>query len=348
MSDRLLLLLVMVLASILHVGLWLKGSGSVLSGDSHDIWLEGHRLAQGINPYARILGGDMLHNDNYPTYLPLAYLFTAALSHLGISSYEAVLAVWRPLSLVCHLGLAWMIHRAYAIRRSAWAGVVAAALLLFGRWGVYLIMSAQLEFAALLPLLLGIALQHRRPRISALLVGLSLSIKQIGLLLVPLLLILRCRAAASGPEMPRLRLSPLLGICLNALAWIGLIPLLISLPFLLTSPWGLFDSMAFSLTRLPMGHPDTGVAPILLFGVNGVRVVMAALMIGAWILYARGRLGFWGAASFCLLAWTQLNDVVFTQYYLWLLVAVLLAIAEALPPAAPSLARDHPLEGTAR
>jgi uncharacterized membrane protein len=196
-------------------------------------------------------------------------------------------------------------------------------------------MSAQLEFAALLPLVLGIALQHRRPRISALLVGLSLSIKQIGLLVVPLLLINRCRAAAPAPGTTPLRASPDLGICLKALGWISLIPLLISLPFLLSSPWGFLESMVFSLTRLPMGHPETGVAPILLFGMNGVRVVMAALIIGAWSLYAREQVGFWAAASFCLLALTQLNAVVFTQYYLWLLVAVLLAIAEALPPAAP-------------
>ncbi|CAK6687291.1 hypothetical protein BBFGKLBO_00184 [Synechococcus sp. CBW1107] len=341
MSHRLLLMLLLVLASILHVIIWSKGSDHVLSGDSHDIWLEGHRLFEGINPYARTLSGDMLHNDNYPTYFPLAYLFTAALSHLGLSSYEAVLAVWRPLSLLCHLGLAWMIYQAYALQRSGWAGVVAAALLLFGRWGVYLIMSAQLEFAALLPLVLGIALQHRRPRMSALLVGLSLAIKQIGVLIVPLLLINRCRAAAPAPEATPRRSIPDLVIGLKALTWISLIPLLISLPFLLSSPWGFLESMVFSLTRLPMGHPETGEAPILLFGMHGVRVVMAALIIGAWSLYARGQLRFWSAASFCLLALTQLNDVVFTQYYLWLLVAVLLAISEALPPATPSLARER-------
>jgi hypothetical protein len=32
-----------------------------------------------------------------------------------------------------------------------------------------------------------------------------------------------------------------------------------------------------------------------------------------------------------LLAFTQLNPVVFTQYYFWLLIAVLLALAESLP-----------------
>ncbi|WP_255518528.1 hypothetical protein [Synechococcus sp. CBW1107] len=41
---------------------------------------------------------------------------------------------------------------------------------------------------------------------------------------------------------------------------------------------------------------------------------------------------------------TQLNEVVFTQYYLWLLVAVLLAMAEALPSATPSLTRERALE----
>jgi hypothetical protein len=51
-----------------------------------------------------------------------------------------------------------------------------------------------------------------------------------------------------------------------------------------------------------------------------------------WWLYAKGRLAFWSASCVCLLAYTQLNPVVFTQYYLWLLVAVLMALAEGLHP----------------
>lgn len=152
------LLALLVLAICLHVSFWIKGDHESLSNDIHDIWMEGHRLSMGIDPYRRILGGDMRHNDDYPAYLPLAYLFSAALHGLGVRTFAGFMALWRPLSLVCHLGIGILIYRSFSIRGHVLLGFCAASLILLGRWSVYLVESSQLEFVAILPLLLAVLL----------------------------------------------------------------------------------------------------------------------------------------------------------------------------------------------
>lgn len=325
----------MALVVVLHVIVWLKGATHVLSGDAHDIWQEGVRIFQGQDPYARMLTGDMLHNDNYPTYLPLMYLFSAALNLLGIRSFEGFLAIWRPLSLVCHMGIGVLVYRAFRQRQTSMTGLVAAALVFFSRWSMYLVESAQLEFATIFSFMLAVALLARFPRRAGLLMGLSLSIKFIGILLLPLLLLRRERqtnamadAHRPSPSSASFQRSSMLRLSF----WVLLLPLLISLPFLIWNPGAFVESLAFSITRLPAGHPETGEAPVALFGLIGVRMLMGLLVALGWWLYAKGRLAFWSASCVCLLAYTQLNPVVFTQYYLWLLVAVLMALAEGLHP----------------
>lgn len=54
-------------------------------GDVYFIYLEGQRLTDGENPYARMLASDMLHNDKYASSLTGTYLAGAA----GITSAPA-------------------------------------------------------------------------------------------------------------------------------------------------------------------------------------------------------------------------------------------------------------------
>ena len=48
-------------------------------------WMDSARIANGVNPYERILGSDMIRNRDYPTYLPLIYLVGTLPIVFGIS-----------------------------------------------------------------------------------------------------------------------------------------------------------------------------------------------------------------------------------------------------------------------
>ena len=50
-----------------HTQLW---SADTSRQDVYYAWVEGARILENENPYARILDGDMLNNDKYATYFP--------------------------------------------------------------------------------------------------------------------------------------------------------------------------------------------------------------------------------------------------------------------------------------
>lgn len=316
----LLVLLLLLAATVaLHGIFWARGSQILVGHDLYDIWTEGQRIASGINPYGRIVGQDLLHNENYPTYLPLAYLFAALLQFLGLKEFGQFLWLWRPLTLLCHLGIGLLVFLAFSVQRRFLAGLAASATVLFGRWSTFVIQVHHLEFAATLPMLLSLQLIHRRPRLSGLLLGLSLAIKQLAILILPLQLILLAGAAPNRSEG-----------CVVVRRYVlaaGAIPLLISLPFVWNSPLGFLQSMAFSGTRLAQGNEAAGVAPMALLGLTGVRITMVVLMgfvlASAW----RERLSRWSAAALLTLIFVQFNPVLFTQYYEWFLGLVLLSFA---------------------
>lgn len=153
--------------------------------------------------------------------------------------------------------------------------------------------------------------------------GVSLAIKQLGLLLLPLMVV-RLARLRSRTEVRRFVVAS------------AVVPFVVSLPFLLWSFSGFVNSILFSLTRVPQGHPATGLAPVTLLGLDGTRIFMLALIVMIWWSHRQGGVGFWLAASLVILTLTQLNPVVFTQYYVWLMIAALLALAESLPMDRPA------------
>ena len=89
----LLFLLLALLGAFVNIRLW----GTNPSDNRPDIfysYVEGRRLVEGENPYARILLGDMRTNDKYATYFPLFYLFSggAQLAGAGRCQYPVTWA----------------------------------------------------------------------------------------------------------------------------------------------------------------------------------------------------------------------------------------------------------------
>lgn len=319
------LVLAVFLAAAATHWLWsVAGPDALVGGDLYNVWEEGQRVAQGHSPYARIVGQSLRENQNYPTYLPLSYLLVAFLDRFGFESFPQFLPVWRLITLACHLALGLLILVVYRRNNRPVAGLVALTLVLLGRWSEYIIEVQQLDFAAILPLLLAGLLLRRRPVVSALLFGLSLSLKHLGILLLPCFLVELARLSASAAPTARHPMGSLLRYSLLALG----LPALLSMPFLLQAADGFLLSMVFSLSREAADHGVATGSPLLLASADGSRVLLLALLVLSLLAQAKERLGFWVANTAIMLLFLQFSPVVFGQYFIWALSVGLIAVAE--------------------
>lgn len=327
-SQRTVLFLLgvaLIVATILVHHLWgLRGAERLSSKDIFYVWEEGKKIADGINPYARIIGKSLRDNNKYPAYLPLSYYFVAILDRLGVNSFTGFISVWRPLNVACHLGIGMLTFSIYNQQRKPFSGIIACSILLLGRWSAYIINVQHLEFAAILPILLAGQQLNRRPNFSALMFGLSLSIKHVGIILLPSFL-LGLKAGLSSNSISNKK--QILTYSMLAL----IIPLIISLPFLVNQPSGFLLNILFSTTRDFGDHGNATGTRMILTGVDGTRMVMIALIIMNWIAQAKEKINFWFASTITLLIFLQFNAVIFAQYYIWLASFLLISCAYLSP-----------------
>ncbi|WP_228037609.1 hypothetical protein [Nodosilinea sp. LEGE 06152] len=335
MNQRywLALLLLATVGLLMHISFWSIPASDLMGEDIYYIWLEGKRIIAGENPYARVLASDMRANDKYATYFPLAYLVSALVQKLGLPTFLDWLYLWRPLSFFFHLGIVALTLK-YFYRRGLWLfGFVAAAILLLGRWSLYITRVHHLEFAAIFFLLLSLVLLRAKPRLALLAFSLSLGIKQIAIFLLPLYLIYFW---VNGDKDRRIK----------DVAWgfliILSIPVLTSLPFLLWNAEGFLKSIMFSATRLGSSHIDG--APSLdvilsqdlpwLVGLKA-KLLMLALVGLVYLSFWREKIGILAATALVMMVFLYFNSVLFLQYFLWPLSLTLLALVERVPPLAP-------------
>ena len=328
-SQRTVLFLLgiaLIVATILVHHLWgLRGAERLTNKDIFYVWEEGKKIADGINPYARIIGKSLRDNNKYPTYLPLSYYFVTALDYLGVKSFINFIGVWRPLNVACHLGIGILTFSIYNQQRKPISGIIACSILLLGRWSAYIINVQHLEFAAILPILLAAQQLNRRPNFSALVFGLSLSIKHIGIILLPSFLL--GLKAGSSSENSRLNKKLILKYAAIAL----IIPLVISLPFLWNQPSGFLLNILFSTTRDFGDHGNATGTRMILTGVDGTRMIMIILIITNWFAQAKEKINFWFSSTITLLIFVQFNAVIFAQYYIWLTAFLLISFAFLTP-----------------
>lgn len=318
------------IASIAIHHLWeLRGSERLIGSDIYNVWNEGRKLFEGTNPYTRIIGRSMRDNDNFPTYLPLTYLFSAALQHFEIKEFPDFLSLWRRINLVSHLGLGLLTFHIYNRQRKPLAGLVACSIVMLGRWSAYIIDVQHLEFPAILAIVAAGHQLNRRPTVSALLFSLSLCIKHISIILLPCFLISLVTESTglnSGAKWRRILLY-----CLFAFA----LPLAMSLPFLHNSPDGFLLSMLFSVSRGTSSHGIATGTEMILLSVDQTRLLMGALFVMGWIAQAKQRMNVWFASTLTLLIFLQFSPVVFAQYYIWITTFLLIGFAYLTPPGRP-------------
>ncbi|MBE9137993.1 hypothetical protein IQ254_12465 [Nodosilinea sp. LEGE 07088] len=325
-----LVLLVLGMAGLfIHLSFWSIPPQDLLKEDIYYIWLEGDRIVAGENPYARVLAGDMRLNDKYATYFPLAYLFAALVQKLGVTDFVGWLYLWRPLSLTFHLGLVALVLRHFYRRGLYRLGLAAAAILLLGRWSLYITRVHHLEFAAIFCLVLSLVLLRARPKLALLAFSMSLGIKQIAIFLLPLYLIYLWNTGTKQRRLPDLGIG---------LAIILSIPVLTSLPFVLWNAEGFTKSILFSATRAEVSHIDGAPSIDVVVaqgwpGLVGIRakLLMLSLMGIVYLSYLKEKAGLLVAAALVMMIFLYFNSVLFLQYFLWPLSLTLFALVEAVP-----------------
>jgi uncharacterized membrane protein len=312
--------------------------------DIYYAWLEGGRILDGDNPYARVLASDMRTNDKYATYLPGFYLLSAAVQALGVREFDSWLLFWRPVVLACNLAIAASLFIASARRGRSFLGLCFAIFWLCNRWTLYTSRIVHLDFLAILPLLAALALLPARRRTSMLLLGVSLTIKQLAVFVLPICVLWAWRRA--DPRRWRDAAA--------ALAWVAIVPLIVSLPFLLWNADAFLRSILFSATRAPdnlvpgLHSLDTLIGMTLpWFAGLLARVPMVLLMALAWVAALRREVGLYTGSLLVFLIFLGFNSVLFMQYFVWALALVPLALLEALPePKTTSLSEGSPSLGS--
>ncbi|ESA33172.1 hypothetical protein N836_22535 [Leptolyngbya sp. Heron Island J] len=308
----------------IHYHFWQTPATELQGHDMYYIWLEGKRILAGENPYARILAGNLRENDKYATYFPIAYLLSALVQKLGFLEYRDWLYFWRPLSLLCHMGIVGLTLQYFQKRGVLLLGIAASTVILLGRWSIYIVRVHHLEFAAIVFLVFSLALLSKKTPLALLLFSISLGIKQIAVFLLPLYLVYLWKKRDRYAKN-----------CLIGLLIIVSVPLVTSLPFILWNAEGFFKSVLFSATRLGDLHISGAPSIDVIFAVDypwlvGLRakLLMLLLMALVYLSFWKERVGVFTASTLVMMAFLYFNSVLFLQYFIWPLCLALFAMVE--------------------
>ncbi|MDZ4719423.1 MAG: hypothetical protein SH847_13290 [Roseiflexaceae bacterium] len=313
-----LLFLLLVYGTALNVQQW---SADLSQEDIAFIWQDGTSIAAGINPYARVETVITSGNNKFSTYFPLFYLLVALTNKLGVVSFSGFIALWRYGCLAFNLLIAVLIYSGLARRSNALLGVFFAGIWLLNIWSLHVARVLQIDFLPISFLLLSILLFDRQPRMALLCFGVSLAIKQIGIFLLPVYLILIWQRNDSAPSSKRP--GAVVRELAGGLALMLSIPLLVSLPFLIWDAESFIRSILISVTRNPetvialetFDHLTRQIFPD--FSGTPTKLPMLLFMLLIYGAVFQRKIGLAGSTFGSIVAFTILNSVLFFQYWAW-------------------------------
>ncbi len=318
-NIALLLLLVILLAgAAVNVGTW---SSETKGEDIYYAWVEGGRILNGENPYARVLAGNMSDNDKYATYFPVFYELSALTQWAGLADYQPWIAFWRVLFLAFNLAIGALLFFLLYPRGQLLAAVFAAAFWLFNRWTLHVTQVAHLDFIPIFLLVASLGLFRKHRWASLFLFSLSLGVKQIGVFLAPLYLIWTWQdVEVKGDRLKHTLLAALV---------IASVPIVASLPFLVWNAEGLVKSVLFSATRNPADHFNVASLDGLMgwLGWPG-RLPMFALLLLSYALAWRRKVGLYMGSLIVMAIFVDFNTVLFRQYLAWIVPLIPLVMCD--------------------
>lgn len=291
------------------------------SSDIFFIWHDAEQMAQGVNPYSRIHGSDMRQNNKFTTYLPGFFLFEVALIRIGISDFDQFFSIWRILNMAIYFGVAVLVYVMVKKRSESMAlALFAAYFWILGRWSLSTLRIWQIDFLAILFLLLACFFLSERKHLAYIFLGCSLAIKQISIFALPIFILWELK----GIAFTKTNLRQFAISC----GFISAVPVLVSLPFIYMDFLGFFLSIIFSLTRNPGGLKLESIDQVLhLAGLPAKIPLFISLLFVYW-LHWKNKLTLSQGILLSFLCFITFNSVLFKQYLPWGSAFVGLALAD--------------------
>jgi uncharacterized membrane protein len=302
--------------------------------DVYYAWLEGSRILNGENPYARVLKGNMRDNDKYATYFPLYYEISAFTQLLGYRDPDAWIHLWRKVFGLFYIATAIVLCLALSARLGLLYGLFAGLFWLMNRWTLPFVNGEYQEALPVFFFVVSLALFERHRPVSLLLYGVSLALKQMAIFLFPLYLIWIWHEAEG--KQARRKVS-------EGILWIAAVPVVTALPFIFWNAKGFFYSVFFSASRVPasnLGPP--GIDSYLQWQGFLGRVPMLGLMAAVYVLAAQRRIGRFVSSMLVMALFLDFNPVLFNQYVSWVVPLILLCAADFASPGGASLGPPEP------
>jgi len=286
--------------------------------DIYYIYLEGKRINRFENPYSRARDSDMRTNEKYATYLPLYYYQSALIQQLGLREFTSWLIAWRVFNLSIYVLLGWLVFHLVFVELGLLAAIFSTLFWQFHAFTLTVLSTANTDFLPIALLVLSLHLLDKNIRVSLLLFSISLSLKHIGILLLPIFILYLY------PQRNSFKQTIIL-----SLAYICSIPFLLSLPFLLWDPVSFFKSIGISVTRDASSHFEiTTIDSFLHMGGFVSRLPMLLMITLIAILYHQRKTDKYFAAFLLLSVFIGFNPVLFKQYLLWPVVFIPLIFTE--------------------
>ena len=313
------LLLILTFGILVNLQFW--SFDTPRKEDVYYTYLDGARLLEGVNPYERILAGDMQVNDKYSTYLPISYYLSWGTQIMGLRVFGVWLSFWRVILLVLNISIAVLLFYIPSQRRLMALSIFASLFWLFNRWTLHTAKTAEIDFIPLFFMLLSLFLYKRHKYASFLLLGLSLGIKQMAIFLVPLYLIWVWNDSRTR-RLKDLAVSILLIVC---------IPMLASFPFILWNWKGFYQSILFSATRIAEVSFEVYSLDAVI-GLRGIaaRIPLLIMLLGVYWLSWRQKIDLYVPAFLSMVVFVFFNPVLFTGYLIWVTAFIPLVVYESI------------------
>jgi hypothetical protein len=307
-------LVLILAASVVHYPLLSSPAGPDLRGMHAYSML----LAEGTSPYASMAARELTKVGIIPNYMPLVYSCGAAIALAGCPDLECWVFWFRSLTLVALLVGAWA---AYAFAKGMGEpalGVFAAAFLLFNRFSLLVLREGHMDVLTTSILICSACLFAGRPRLSLLILGVSIAFKPFTLVVAPVYVIL---------------LGGRLGWA-KALFYVAAVPVAVSLPFIAWHPVAFLKAFAYNFVR--------GTSPVSLaysegpftdlFGAEGAlsRLPMLLMFVLVYWLAYGGKVGVAGATLLAFSVFVSFSPYIYPRYFSWMMPYLVLAVAERI------------------
>jgi hypothetical protein len=332
-ADKVIELLLVALVMFVGYIVFTNNTPSAINYNNSDIhrgFERGISVLNGVNPYLEFNPNQMLDQEKVPGFFPLYFYFMAALVKLSDSSFVKFLDTLRVVVFFAYLLIGLTLYRLMRSKGRLLAFTL-TVIFMFNRWTLNDALDLKQDTYVILLLLVSLINLKKRPALAMLLYGVATGIKHLTIFAAPIYvfeLVNLARATKGGYKKSILYLLLMLApIALPAI------------PFILATPKHFAYALMYNVTRTPetsglslntgfdkllvLNNQDRFNSPVFYALPRLPLVVVCCLIV---LVYFARRLSVWQYCFMIYLAFIAFNPVLFSQYYVWMLTFLPLAV----------------------